>query len=250
MLSKKIKIANELNDNHILTPGKRLKERIKYDFSLASDRWNTRTIDHILKNETYIGNLVQGKKTRISHKTHNFIKIAEEDWIIYKNHHKPIINEEIFKQVQDILYNRNVKTNKKGNLYKYTGFIKCPDCGSNMHRLTRTKKGVKQVYYYCATYLKTKNCTGHYILEKEVDEVVIAIINQFINLSYDALKMVEELSLSRLEYNSEIKKIKLIELEKEIDKYKLLLEELLNDYKLDYISKDDLKILIQVICMN
>lgn len=113
MLSRKIKIAKELNDNHILTPGKHLKERIKYDFSLASDMWNTRTIDHILKNETYIGNLVQGKKTRISHKIHNFIKISEDDWIIYKNHHKPIINEEIFKQVQDILYNRNVKTNKK-----------------------------------------------------------------------------------------------------------------------------------------
>ena len=62
-----------------------MKERIKYDFSLATDKWTTKTIDHILKNETYIGNLVQGKKTRISHKTHNFVTIAEDDWIIYKN---------------------------------------------------------------------------------------------------------------------------------------------------------------------
>lgn len=237
--TSKIKIAKELNDNHIPTPSNYLRDRIKYDFSLATDKWNTRTLDHILKNETYIGSLVQGKKTRISHKTHNFITIAEDEWIIVKNHHKPIIKEEVFNQVQDIIYNRNVRVNKKGNLHKYTGFIKCADCGSNMYRLTRTKRGVNQVYYYCSSYLKEKNCTGHYILESAVDEVVISVLNHFINLVCNAINKVENLSISRIEYNSELKKIRLVELEKEIDRYKILLDDVLNDYKLDFISKED-----------
>ncbi len=65
-------------------------------------------LDTILKNEAYIGSLVQCKKTKISHKVHNLIRIAEGEWIISKDSHKAIINEYIFNQVQDILYNRNV----------------------------------------------------------------------------------------------------------------------------------------------
>ena len=65
-------------------------------------------LDTILKNEAYIGSLVQCKKTKISHKVHNLIRIAEGEWIISKDSHKAIINESIFNQVQDILYNRNV----------------------------------------------------------------------------------------------------------------------------------------------
>lgn len=235
----RIKIAKELNDNHILTPSNYFKMKFKYDFPSSADKWTVRTIDYILKNKTYIGTLVQGKKTRISHKTHNFVTIAEDDWIVYKNHHKAIMKEEIFNQVQDILYNRNVRTNKQGNLYKYTGFLKCPDCGSNMHRLTRVKRNIKQTYYYCGTYLKNKNCTGHYILESDLDEIVIRILNQYINLVCDAVSKAEEVTLSRIEYNSELKKIRLVELEKEIDRYKILLDDVLNDYKFEYISKDD-----------
>lgn len=237
-MSKK-NIAKELNDNHILTPSLYQKEIIGYDFKLASSKWSEKTIDHILKNATYTGTLVQVKKTRISHKTHNFVTIAEEDWIIYKNHHKAIIPEDIFNQVQDILYKRNIKTNNKGDINKYNGFIKCPDCGNNMYRLTRTKNGKKQIYYYCGTYIRNKQCTGHYILESEVDKIVIDFINKFLDLICDTSKKIEEVSISRIEYNNDMKKIKLIELEKEIDKYKKLLDDLINDYKLDLIIKDD-----------
>ena len=158
---------------------------------------------------------------------------------LYKNHHKPIIKENIYNQVQNIIYNRNLKTNAKGNLDKYNGFIKCSDCECNMYKMSRTIKGKKQIYYYCGTYIRNKDCTGHYILEKDVDEAVISILNQHIDLVCNATKKINEISLSRMEYNSELKKIRLVELEKEIDKYKNLLDDLLKDYKLDYISKED-----------
>ena len=127
----------------------------------------------------------------------------------------------------------------KGNIYKYTGFIKCADCGCNMHRLTRTKKGIKQSYFYCGNYLRNKSCTGHYILESDVDEVVLEVLKQFINLVCNASQKVEDVSISRIEYNNELSKIRLVELEKEIDRYKILLDDVLSDYKLDLITKDD-----------
>lgn len=42
-----------------------------------------------------------------------------------------------------------------------------------------------------------------------------------------------------IEYEKEMNKIKLIEIEKEIDKYKRLLKEVSEDYKNDFKSKDD-----------
>ena len=53
-------------------------------------------LDSILKNETYKGNLIQGKRTRISHKTHNMIRVAEDDWIKNEMTHDCIIKQEIF----------------------------------------------------------------------------------------------------------------------------------------------------------
>ena len=35
-------------------------------------------VDSILRNEMYKGNLIQGKRTRISHKTHNMVRVAED----------------------------------------------------------------------------------------------------------------------------------------------------------------------------
>ena len=37
--------------------------------------------------------LVQNKKTRVNHKAHNIVRVAEEEWIKYKNNHEAIIDE-------------------------------------------------------------------------------------------------------------------------------------------------------------
>lgn len=236
----KQQIIKELNNNHILTPSMYMIHRLNYDLAISSKTWNTKVIDYILKNATYTGSLIQGKKTRISHKTHNIVSVAEEEWIKYPNHHEEIVSEEIFLQVQDLLYNRNLRINNQGNFNKYTGYLKCPECGSNLYKSTRTKKGVKQVFYYCGTYMKTKKCNKHYILEKELDAIVIATLNSFIELVCDVNdKISEVISVPNIEYEKEMNKIKLIEIEKEIDKYKRLLKEVSEDYKCDFISKDD-----------
>lgn len=163
----KQEIIEKLTNNNILTPSVYLKERYDIEVSRISHKWNTKMLDTILQNKTYIGSLIQGKRTRISNKTHNMVRVAEDEWLISKERHNAIIKEEIFNQVQDILYNRNVRVNKKGKFYKYTGFLKCPECGSNLYRISTKRNGIKTVFYYCSTYVKTKKCNKHYILEKE-----------------------------------------------------------------------------------
>ena len=118
----KQEIVEELTNNNILTPSVYLKEKYDIKVSRISYKWNTKMLDTILQNKTYIGSLVQCKRTRISHKTHNMVRVAEDEWVVSKERHNAIIKEEVFNQVQNILYNRNVRVNKNGKFYKYTGF--------------------------------------------------------------------------------------------------------------------------------
>lgn len=236
----KQEIIEELTTNHILTPSMYLKEKFDIKLSNISRKWNTKMLDTILKNETYIGSLVQCKRTRISHKVHNLVRVAEDEWIISKDRHKAIIKESIFNQVQDILYNRNVRVNKEGKFYKYTGFLKCSECGANLYRKTKMKHGKQKVYYYCGTYYNTKQCNKHYIQEKELDEIILEILNQHIEMVCDVCNKIEDtISISRVEYNSKLKEIRMNEIEKELENYQTLLNELIKDYRCDFISQDD-----------
>lgn len=236
----KQEIIEELSNNHILTPSVYLKEKHGIKVSKISDKWNTKMLDSILKNKTYIGSLVQCKRTRISHKTHNMVRVAEDEWIISEDRHDSIIKEDVFNQVQDILYNRNVKVNKNGVFYKYTGYVKCSECGNNLYRRTKIKNKKQKIFYYCSTYVNTKKCNKHYIQEKELDEEVLESLNKYIDLVCDIDKKIDDIvSFSRVEYNEKLKKIRINEIEKEIEKYQSLLNEIISDYKCDFISQED-----------
>ena len=151
-----------------------------------------------------------------------------------------LYKEEIFNQVQDILYNRNVRVNKEGKFFKYNGFVKCSECGANLYRFTKIKNNKEKVFYYCGTYINTKQCNKHYIQEKELDEIVLKSLNQHIELVCDISNKIDDtISLSRVEYNIELKKVIINEIEKNLAQYQSLLNELLNDYKCDFISQED-----------
>lgn len=234
----KQEIADILNEQNILTPSKYFKTILKYKFGRISDKWNVKMLDGILKDESYIGNLVQNKRQRLSHKNHNLVRLAEEEWIIVKDHHKQIIKKKVFYQVQNILYNRNVKITKDGNYAPYSGYVKCFDCNCNLHR--KTKKNSDKAYYYCGTYLTTKKCSKHYITECEINETVLVMLNKYIDLLCDLKERVNSMiSFSNVEYNNDIKKIKLVELNKNIEKQEKLINDLIKDYQCDLISKED-----------
>ena len=117
--------------------------------SLAK-KWNLDMVDRILRNETYLGNLVQNKFGRVSHKNHTKVLKSSDEWIKIENTHEPIIDKKTFTTVNSIIYDRGVYTNKSGKYNLYSGYLKCPDCGASLVR-TGNKKGNSYSYYYCST---------------------------------------------------------------------------------------------------
>lgn len=83
-------------------------------------------------------------------------------------------------------------------------------------------------------------CSKHFIKENELNEIMLDTINKYINLICNIEEKVNEvIKMNKISYEKEICKIKEVELEKNKKKYNKLLDELVEDYRNDYISKED-----------
>lgn len=105
----KSEIADELNKREILTPALYKKVNgLGYTKPKKDNKWNYEIINRILKDETYTGTLVQGRRRNESYITHKEVKNPKEDWIKCENRHEPIIDKENF-----IIVQKKVKNTKK-----------------------------------------------------------------------------------------------------------------------------------------
>ena len=97
--------------------------------------WSNTVILRVIRNEKYCGDLVQ-KKTYtpdfLSHeKKYNR---GQEEFIIIKDHHEPIISRELFEEANHILDSKSLSQAGKAkysNRYPFSGKIKCGCCGSS-----------------------------------------------------------------------------------------------------------------------
>ena len=146
--------------------------------------WTTSTIYRMIRNETYCGNLVQGKSHDISYKNHKRRKVDESEWIRVENTHEPIIDSFLWNKVQERLLS-NLRVGKVSTeLSPLSGKVKCAVCGSPMKRNVYYNKARTIKYYNlcCGTY-KTgaQNCTNTKSLSgKQLEELLVEQINAHI----------------------------------------------------------------------
>ena len=147
-------IAFELNKKNILTPANYKKQEHQTNYTEnRNNKWNANIVIKILHNQTYIGDLVQGKKKSENYRTHKLVDTKKDDWIIVENHHEAVVSKEDFEKVQELISGGKAQTNKDGKVDLFYGYLKCGECGSKF-----TKAGK---YYYCNNYARTGSCTKH-----------------------------------------------------------------------------------------
>ena len=109
--------------------------------------WRTNTIYQLLKNEVYIGTLVQHKNEIISYKNKKERSIPKEQRIVVPHCHEPIIHEETWNIVQSrFVGKQRVKSDLKGEIPLFSGKLKCGCCGHALYR-DHHKSG-KKIYNY------------------------------------------------------------------------------------------------------
>lgn len=181
-------IAMQLNIENIKTPSEYAGINLSVKGKHAGN-WSSEYISFMLKNQVYIGNMVQGRIKKASYKSKKCIKIPSDKWIIVENTHSPIIDKNIFERVQILLNNR---VNTRFNTYDYTlkGLVFCHECKAPLGIIKRTLAGNKEtLYFVCRTYqrfTKLKKCTCHNIrveyvtneVEKQIKEVFKTYCNK------------------------------------------------------------------------
>lgn len=231
-----------LNDHGTLCPtAYKQQQGLKYNAPNAQGNpmWSTITIDTILKNRVYVGDMVQGRQRVKSYKIHIQEKVPEEEWFIVENTHEAIIDRETFAKVQSLLKRDTRTAPKQKQLYLFSGFLKCADCGRAMSRIA--SKGI-YVYYQCGTYksLSKKACTMHSIKSDRLEAGVLFAIQQQVHLAITYSELVARINSAPLK-KSKSKRLEdtIAAKEKELAKIMRYKQALYQDWKDGEITRND-----------
>ncbi|MBQ4066284.1 MAG: recombinase family protein [Clostridia bacterium] len=98
-------IARELNRLGIPSPReyKRLKGEKYKNSKSEANLWRYPAVASILKNQMYIGHMVQGKFASESYKTKRNRPLPKSCWYIVENTHEPLIDISLWNRVQSLL---------------------------------------------------------------------------------------------------------------------------------------------------
>ena len=157
--------------------------------------WRFNTIYTILKNEFYIGSLVQHKREGISYKNKKQRLIPKDQQIIVPHCHEAIINKETWKIVQDRFGKTNrVKQKSNGEIDLFSGKLYCGCCRHTLYRDSKVVGKKRYTYWSCGKrYSGCKALCNNKksIRDAEIYELIIDEINKQIANYYDK-KLVEE----------------------------------------------------------
>lgn len=178
------RIVRNLNEMEITAPShyKKSTGEITSPGLIGSGKWQTRTVMKILESEVYTGDLVQGKTKIVDHQQ---VKAGEDNLIIAKHTHEPIISYELFTVVQE--YRKQICEESRAvpkrpytpNIFK--GKVFCADCGRSLHRQRAERKKGPDVYWlHCLTNSRVAkdSCKGVMMQETELIATVTAILEK------------------------------------------------------------------------
>ena len=144
------KFANENKGTHVIA--RELREagitpmRVK--------EWSNTVILRGIRNEKYCGDLVQKKTFTPDFLSHEKkYNRGEEEFVIIKDHHEPIVSRELFEKANRILDEKSLTQEgkaKHSNRYPFSGKIKCGCCGSSyVARYKNRKNGTRYKAWRC-----------------------------------------------------------------------------------------------------
>ena len=170
-------IARILKKEQILTPTMYAYTRFGMNHTCLDTahpyNWSDSAIANLLENEIYLGNTVNMKYSTKSYKDKRRVEHSREECLVFKDTHPALITREVWDIVQRVRKNRRRPT-KMEEQNKYSGLVFCADCGSNMVLHRARTMSASYNHFTCRTYKKDgESCTGHYIRECVLDEVVL-----------------------------------------------------------------------------
>lgn len=189
------KIARILNDEGIPSPtAYKQSNGIHYHVAMKNPNfslWSSPTIYQMLHNQTYAGDLVQGRHKKVSYKTEKTVWLPKSQWIVVPNTHEAIVDRDTFETVQKVMAGRT-RSGRGGSIHPLARKIVCGCCGSVMEQTARQPgaDGTRTRYVRCRMHQRApeqcsnKTCTNL----NDLQELVLERIRVYVADYFDPEK--------------------------------------------------------------
>jgi DNA invertase Pin-like site-specific DNA recombinase len=239
-------IVRLLNEKGIPTPSHYRKSigLITNDNLIGNGSWQTFVILQILRNEVYMGDLVQGKSQSTARKQ---TKVDESLWIRVQDTHEPIISREVFAKAQERMTSLADKSASRTrrpysqNIFK--GKVFCGHCGGSMHRARgwqRKKAGEDRYVFHCLSNSRKArgSCESFMIQEEDIKEALLSMIQAHTDVIFGNTAKLRRTSFKTDVMRDNVKN-ELTTLKNEADKDGRMLKSLYESLVSGLISTDD-----------
>lgn len=176
-------IARMLNERKCKTPAQIQLEYLNKRLPRTQDRitkkylWDGQMVSRILHDESYIGTLICHKSER-SKINKTFRHTEPEEQFRHENYLPQIITPDLWEQAQIMLAERkrlNVRAAPAQEILRYSGLLRCEDCGRAMFGKRIHLKNGDRIVYVCSTYNRygKEHCSQHQIDETTLDKLIL-----------------------------------------------------------------------------
>ncbi len=152
-------------------------------------KWCKTTIQKILSQQEYCGDVINFKTYSKSFKNKTRLENPQENWAVFKNVHEPIIDREAFEQVQKMIAKTKRRAPKPSNAQKsiFCDLLYCGDCHKKLRHHTNTIN--KDIHYFVCSNNKVdyrRSCPGrHYVRADAVEQVVMLELRRMAEFLHD-----------------------------------------------------------------
>lgn len=197
------RIALVLNEESVQPPGVLYYQRQgRTDPRRVNHQWADTTVKSLIRNEVYIGNMVQGKTGTLSYKSRKLIAKDRDEWIRVEGTHEAIISREVWDTVTSLDEKKVRKSpadKTQGSIF--TGLLYCADCGFKMRYHAERRKysdGHTELFksFICGNYGRSGKtaCSIHSIYEDALTEMVLQDIREKAQYAaYDRERLVAQI---------------------------------------------------------
>ncbi len=208
-------IASYLNINNIKTPS-------VVKGNNMNSIWTISSVNKILRNRMYTGDMVQNVQTKLSYKSKKKISLEENFWIVVEDTHEALVSKEIFNSLQKCS-KRSKKTFKNREKRLFENLLYCKECGNALTVSCHNN------YYSinCNKYSRDPRrrlCVSHFMPYNKLENILLDKIKNTFEKYFreidvcDLIKELEEVNRNKCIIEDKEKiKAQIIELEKKLD---------------------------------
>ena len=166
--------------------------------------WTRETLSAILGREEYLGHTVNLRTRTKSYKDKRKVDNSKEDWLVFKNTHEAIIDQETFDIVQKMRSHKRSNQrykNRIGHENLFAGLVFCGTCGRKHYFCPQEKNGLNHDHYKCSGYRKPiDGCENPHCIQKSA---LIEIVSDKLRQTIQEAHFDQEAFLKKLEQQSQ-----------------------------------------------